>query len=263
MSMDVARRLRADVAANLAFFTRLPVRSGEGALDFASIAWAAPIAGAIVGGFGAAALYLGWILGLPASVVATLGLAVAIAVSGGLHEDGLADVADGFGGGSTREAKLAILKDSRLGVFGGLALALALVLRVSALAGALNQGVAFACGAFILASAVARASALAPLALLPPARADGAGASASRGLEPRHYAAALAGALGLAVIIGISTLGMIRALIALVAAIAAAHLIVALAQRQIGGQTGDVAGAAAVAAETAALVVALIWLRTP
>ena len=119
-------------------------------------------------------------LGLPPIVAAGLAIAALAASTGALHEDGLADVADGFGGGATRERKLEIMRDSRIGAFGATALALSLILRTGALAAALSAGLGFAAASLVLVSGVSRAGALFPLALLDPARSEGAGASAGR-----------------------------------------------------------------------------------
>ena len=255
-----APRLKNDVAANLAFFTRLPMTVTT-APDFARIAWAAPLAGAIVGAIGAVALFIGSELGLPDFVDAAMAVAVSVAATGAMHEDGLADLADGFGGGATREAKLAIMRDSRLGTYGAVAVGLSLLLRVGAIAAALPQGLGFAVAAMLASAALARAAAFAPLAQSAPARADGAGASAARGVNKSHYFQAFGVASILALALGLAALGVWRALFACLVAAGAAQAVVALAQRHIGGQTGDVAGAAAQAAEIAALVALLIWLR--
>ena len=106
------------------FFTRLPWPGGDFAPpDFRRIAWAAPLAGALVGLVGAAALFVAHCVRLPGLMAGTIALAATVAATGALHEDGLADVADGFGGGSSRERKLEILRDSRLGAYGVVALA--------------------------------------------------------------------------------------------------------------------------------------------
>ena len=117
--------------------------------------------------------------------------------TGALHEDGLADVADGFGGGATRARKLEIMRDSRIGAYGAIAIALALILRVGALAAALDGGFWRAALSLMLVAALSRAAALTPLALLPPARADGAGAAAGR-LDSNALAAAWGSALVIA-----------------------------------------------------------------
>lgn len=241
-----------DVADALRFFTRLPLPPApDSRFDFNHMAWAAPVAGAVVGLFGAVVLAAAYALGLPPVVAAVLAFATAIAAAGGLHEDGLADVADGFGGGASREKKLAIMRDSRIGSFGATALALALIIRVGALAAALGHGAGWAAGALVLTSAAARAGALAPLALLGPARADGVGASAGR-LEPQAFAASCAAALAIAVVVGLAATGLLHALAGVIGAGVGAGAMTALAKRQIGGQTGDVAGAAEQWAEIAA-----------
>jgi adenosylcobinamide-GDP ribazoletransferase len=242
-----------DFGGALRFFTRIRIgetTAGE-PLDIGRVAWAAPLAGAAVGLIGALILAVSAFLGLPLLLSAGLATAALIAATGALHEDGLADVADGFGGGSTREAKLEIMRDSRVGAYGAVALALALVLRVGALAAALEGSFWRAVLSLILVAAVSRAAALMPLALLPPARPDGAGAAAGR-LEGNALAAAWGSALVIALGIGLVALGLLHALVAAFMSGAAAFAMVALARRAIGGQTGDVAGAAQQCAEIAA-----------
>jgi adenosylcobinamide-GDP ribazoletransferase len=258
---DLARRAASDVRANLAFFTRLPVGPLEAAApDFGRVAWAAPLAGAIVGAVGGCALAITRALGLPPLIGATLAVAALALTTGALHEDGLADVADGFGGGATREAKLAIMRDSRIGAYGAVALVLALLLRVEALAALLRQSEGEAVAALILAAAAARACALAPLARLAPARADGAGASAGR-LDGSHLTAASISVVAVAFATGLVRLGVVEALFACALAAASAWGVCALARRHIGGQTGDVAGAAAQLGEISALCALLIGGR--
>jgi adenosylcobinamide-GDP ribazoletransferase len=250
--------IRRDVADALRFFTALPLPEHE-ARDFAveRFAWAAPVAGAAVGLVGALGLATAHRVGLPPFVAAALAVASLIGAAGGLHEDGLADVADGFGGGGTRERKLAIMRDSRIGAFGAVALVLALMIRVGALSALLAQGLSAAAGGLVLAAAASRAGALTPLALLPPARSDGAGAAAGR-LPLQSLGRAWCVALALALIIGFAATGLAAALAALAGAAVGAAAMTALARAQIGGQTGDVAGAAQQWAEIAALCGLLI-----
>src|SRR5208337_4727067 len=120
----------------------------------------------VVGLVGAVALAAAEALGLPPFVAAALAVAALAAATGALHEDGLADVADGFGGGATAQSKLEIMRDSRIGAFGAVALTLSLILRVGALAAALRAGLWGACASLILVAAVSRAGALMPLAFL-------------------------------------------------------------------------------------------------
>jgi adenosylcobinamide-GDP ribazoletransferase len=242
-----------DIGEALRFFTRAPLAAPAGGapLDINRIAWAAPVAGLAVGLAGALVLALAARLGLPPLICAGLATAALIFATGGLHEDGLADAADGFGGGATRADKLAIMRDSRIGAYGAVALALSLILRVAALAAALDGGLWRAAMALLLVAALSRAGALTPLALLAPARADGAGAAAGR-LETAALAAAWGAALVIAFALGLVALGVAHCLVAALASGAGALAIVLLAQRQIGGQTGDVAGAAQQCAEIAA-----------
>jgi adenosylcobinamide-GDP ribazoletransferase len=242
-----------DIAECLRFFTRL--RVGEpglsAPLDIGRIAWAAPVAGVAVGLVGALVLALAALLGLPALLRAGLTTAALVAATGALHEDGLADVADGFGGGAMRATKLEIMRDSRIGAYGAIAIALALILRIGALTAALDGGLWRASLSLMLVAALSRAAALTPLALLPPARADGAGAAAGR-LDPNALAAAWGSALVIAVTLGLAALGLAHALLAALMSGVGALLMVAFARRAIGGQTGDVAGAAQQCGEIAA-----------
>ncbi len=243
----------------LAFLTRLPIRPDPGR-DRVGLAASAPmfgLAGALIGGIGALIYALTLGLGLPASLAAVLAVAGQILVTGGLHEDGLADVADGFGGGHDRSEKLAIMRDPRLGSFGAIALTLALLLRIGALttlADPLPVG-----AALIAAGAVSRG--LLPLAMSrwPAARADGLAAAAGRPHLGRSLAASLVAGL-----IALLVLDAVSAIAALLAAAGAALAMAVLARRQIGGLTGDVLGAMQQLAEIGFLlgVVALAW-RVP
>ena len=256
MGLTSPRRLAPaarDVADALRFFSRL--RIGEAGLsaplNIDRIAWAAPLAGVVVGLIGALVLALTALLGLPLLLRAGLATAALVIATGALHEDGLADVADGFGGGATRAMKLEIMRDSRIGAYGAIAIALALILRTAALAAALDGGLWRAALSLTLVAALSRAGALTPLALLPPARADGAGAAAGR-LDSNALAAAWGSALLIAVALGLVALGLAHALLAALMSGAGALLMVALARDAIGGQTGDVAGAAQQCGEIAA-----------
>jgi len=255
-----ASGLVADVADNLRFFTRLPLGGRGLAPDFRRIGWAAPLAGALIGVIGAAVLVIARAIGFPSLLSATLAVLAEIAATGALHEDGLADVADGFGGGRDRETKLVILRDSRIGTYGALALVLALLLRVEAVAALSRPSVLQAAAALLLAGATARAAALAPLAWLPAARADGAGASvgALGAKILRPVAATLA---VLAAALGLFSLEIVRAFFACAIALGVTRLFIGLARRHIGGQTGDVCGAAAALAEIATLLALLIGGR--
>ncbi|GLK55560.1 adenosylcobinamide-GDP ribazoletransferase [Methylopila capsulata] len=256
---SVIRAARDAAADALRFFTRIPVPPGWGSPDpaaiFDGVARAAPLAGLVVGAVGGAVLAALTALGLSPLPAATLAVAAGVALSGALHEDGLADVADGFGGGRDRERKLAIMRDSRLGSFGATALILTLLGRVSLVA-ALAEGLGpvVAGLAVAAASTIARPAAVLPTVLLPPARSDGAGHAA----RPSPSAVALGWALGAALAALLAGIG--PGLAAAACAALAASALSALARRQIGGVTGDVCGAAAALGDAAALTALALTL---
>jgi adenosylcobinamide-GDP ribazoletransferase len=209
-----------------------------------------PIAGAIIGAAGALVMAAALALGLGDLPAAVLAVAVLVAVTGALHEDGLADTADGLFGGTTPERRLAIMRDSRIGAFGAAALCLGLLLRVSLLAEIAGRGsVVGAAMAIVAAAAVSRTAGLMPLVRLSPARPDGAAASVGR---PRPAAVRTAALLALlvtfiAAVVGDLALGTV--LVACLGSIVGAWLVTGLARRKLGGHTGDIVGAAQQLAE--------------
>ncbi len=255
----------AELAAALRFFSRLPVPRLGPADDpaspprFATVARVIPLAGALLGLPGAAVVAAGALLHLPAPVIAVLAVAALVAATGAFHEDGLADTADGFGGGWSRARKLEIMKDSRLGSYGATALVLALLARIALLAALLEHDALTAALMLVAAGAVARAAALALVSSLPPARDTGAAAAAGR---PETRSLLLGAALGLAITFALvgPVAGPGAAVAAGAAAFAAAWGVARLSLAQIGGQTGDVAGAAEQAGEVAFALALLIVL---
>lgn len=249
------RRLLADIAAALGLLTRLPTAwlpQHQDAAGFAGAVWAYPLVGFGIGAFGGAVLAAGMWLGLPPLLAALWSLAATLLLTGGFHEDGLADTADGFGGGRDAARKLEIMRDSRIGSYGVLALVLALGLRATALAalpatwGAF-LGLVAACGA---AAALGRGVILGLLRFLPPARRDGM----ASGLGHARGASLLVG-MALSVLPALVFLPLGFALPAVLLAALVFLALARLARRQIGGHTGDVLGAGAVAGECVALTV--------
>lgn len=243
------RRLPADTLACLAFFSRLPTARGDAAdLRLGAGAW--PLAGLVLAVVPAAILLALRAAEVPALVAAAMALAAAAALSGGLHEDGLSDAADGLGGGRTREEKLALMRDSRLGTYGGLALVFTVLLRVAALA-ALAWDAAAAALALLLVGLVSRSMALWHWNALLPARSDGLAVAAGR----PDWAALATGLVlgGLAALVLLVAFGGGGALALILAGLGAA-LFTGLCRRQIGGHTGDTIGAAQQIAETLLLV---------
>jgi adenosylcobinamide-GDP ribazoletransferase len=225
-----------DLSINLAFYTRLPLSCGpiEGS-ELARASWAAPLAGAIVGLLGAATYSLSWLGHLPPLPAAALAVAATLAITGCLHEDGLADVADALGG-TSREHKLEIMRDSRLGTYGASALTLSVVLRISALASLASP--APVAVTFILAHTAGRAAIPAFMRLVPPARIDGLSAGAGRAPKASAAVAAVLGILALMV-----GLPLRCTLLALASAALMLFGLARLSIKHFGGQTGDVLGA--------------------
>jgi adenosylcobinamide-GDP ribazoletransferase len=242
----------ADFAASVLFLTRLRYGPAEpvGGAAIARAAWAFPIVGVVVGCVGAVVYALAWRAGLPSWPAAALTIAATMAVTGALHEDGLADTTDGFGGGGTRERKLDIMRDSRIGVYGVCALTLSILLRVSALA---SLGApALVVPALIAAHGTARAVVPAFMFFLPPARSDGLSAGAG---QPPGESVAAAVLLGLLILV--LCLGLWPGLAALILLAIVAAFLGWLSVSQIDGQTGDVLGAVEQAGEIVILLVAL------
>ena len=147
------------------FLTRLPLpRLREPVAPVGLALWAAPLVGVVIGAGMAVVWTVAHTAGLTAPVAAGLALGTGLLLTGGLHEDGLADVADGFWGSHRRERRLEILRDSRLGTYGALALILILGLRWAALSGASVPDGALA---LLVAPALGRATLPLTLALLP------------------------------------------------------------------------------------------------
>ncbi|HEX4616105.1 MAG TPA: adenosylcobinamide-GDP ribazoletransferase [Stellaceae bacterium] len=219
-----------------AFFTRLPVDPRAGEWRLADSAWAFPLVGAGIGGAIALALLSAQLIGLATWPAALLSILTGLSLTGALHEDGLADTADGFFGGRDREEKLAILRDSRQGTYGVLAVVLSVLLRAAALAGigdVIHAGLAL-----IAAHAASRAVLPAAMIGLTPARPDGLGATAGTPRAGGAIAAALIGAA-----IALAALGPVRCAITLLLTGVMVFAVAEFARRQIGGYTGDVLGA--------------------
>lgn len=261
------RALASDVAACLRFASRLPlprlpwearraVPPGTGLFRML------PLAGALLAAIGALVLLVAEVLGLGHPVSAVLATAAVTLTTGALHEDGLADTADGFGGGATPERRLEIMRDSRIGTFGASALVLAFALRIAGLAtlaGRLDLAAVMA--ALVIVGALSRSAALLPMALLPPARAGGLGHGLGTDSRWMHAVAWGVSAVIAVVLVSLTALPWSGIVLAFALAVAAGLGVTALAGQLIRGHTGDVAGAAQQAAEVAALLGLLIAVR--
>ncbi|MCW3016193.1 MAG: cobS [Solirubrobacterales bacterium] len=234
----------------ITFLTVVPLRVRDGH-DGAGTApaWYALVGAAI--GAAAGGVFAAAKPGLGSSVAAILAVAALVVVTGGLHQDGLADCADGLGVRGDRDRRLAVMRDPATGSFGALALVLWALLLTMSLA-QLETGEAIA--ALITAAAVGRWSALLHAQWAPPARTDGLGSAFS----PSTVAVIVAGltAVGVAAIADIASAG----------AVVFAGLLVAAAaswwsRRAVGGRTGDTLGATAVLTELVVVLVLLAFAR--
>lgn len=237
--------MKAELAAFLAavrFFTRLPVPDwiGHSQAQLDRAARYFPLVGALVGAIGAAAT-LGAALLLPAAIAILLGMAATLLATGAFHEDGLADSCDAFGGGWDKAQVLAIMKDSRIGSFGALAVGLALLIKFQALyaidARASPAGLAIA---LVAAHAASRLAPLALMRSLDYARDDDRGKAKplARSIDNSGLALALLFGLGPCFMLAPSAALAGLSGVALTTTASAVYF-----RRRIGGYTGDCLGA--------------------
>lgn len=232
-------------AGAVALLTRIPVTTNADEFEVkGSVPWF-PVVGAGIGVL-IALVYVGGIVLLPTIVAATLAAGGGALLTGALHEDGLADVADAFAGGSTEEKRFEILDDSRLGTFGVMALTTSFLLRVGAIS-ALDTWSALA--VIPAAHALSRVGVIVLMRRLPPARSGGLGVAYSASLTAgREMTAVVTGVVLCALLIGKWTLP------AILLCAAAALGMGRLARIKVGGVSGDVLGAAQQLGELAILV---------
>lgn len=234
-----------DMARSVGFLSRLPLpdrffTSDDGRMERTPAGFA--LAGIVIAVIPALVLYV-TAERHTALLSAALAIGVLVALTGALHEDGLADTADGLGGGRDRERALAIMKDSRIGTYGALALMLSLLVRVSALSALLVEAGPAAAAAMLLGSAaLSRAAMVWHWSALPPARPDGV---AARVGQPDRTALGVALGSGLAlffllVLPHVSFLGAASAILAVLAAIVIFNVRM---KARLGGHTGDTIGA--------------------
>ncbi|MBI2235943.1 MAG: adenosylcobinamide-GDP ribazoletransferase [Magnetospirillum sp.] len=248
---ETVPNLLAELHLAACFLTRLPLPDAgpvaPGGLAAAMRCF--PVVGAVVGLAAAAvhALASLWLPTLPAALLAVTAL---VLLTGALHEDGLADFADGLGARGDRARRLEVMRDSRTGSFGVLALVFSVALRGAALA-ALPSGW-IATGALVAAAALSRALMPAAMQAMAPARADGLGASCGV-----PHAGVAATAVVVALLLSLPGLGLGGTLAAALAGGLAALGVTWLARRAIGGYTGDVLGAIQQVSEAAVLLAAV------
>lgn len=241
MSVAELRRAIGGAALALTFLTVIPLRPRDGARPLGDSAAWFPVVGALVGGLAGGVRYGAEPLFGP-TVASVLAVVVLVAITGALHQDGLADCADGLGLRGDRERRLAVMRDSAIGSFGALALLGWALLFVAALAALSDED---ALHALVSAAIVGRWAALVHAASTPPARADGLGATFT------VTAGALVAASIPTIAAAVLLVGFLHGLAVLGAGAVIAAATSAWSHRTLGGRTGDTLGATITIAEVA------------
>lgn len=226
-----------DVPAAVGLLSRLPVRvdTDRATARGAKAAWAYPVAGLALALIAASMGQIALLLSFPAPLTAGLVLTCLIVTSGAMHEDGLADSADGLWGGWDKERRLKIMKDSHIGTYGVLALVLSVGLRWQALTLLIAAGLLWP--AVIVAAMLSRAVMVPVMARLPHARDSGLAHAVGK---PDARATLLA--CGIAAVAALMLAQLVGVWLIALAALSA-YACARLATAKIGGQTGDILGA--------------------
>lgn len=220
----------------IVFLTRIPVRTTRSLDTARSVPWF-PIVGLLIGTLvgGIAALLEPW---SSPYVAAGVAIVVGLLVTGAFHEDGLGDVADAFVGGWTREDRLRILKDSRHGTYGVVALVSSIALRFVALGALVLAGPKSAFIGAVAAHGLARSAAVFTMLVARPATGEGLGSEYVARLRRASSAVGIAVTVSVAAVIS----GWWVA-VALVSAVVTTTVLIVWSKRKIGGFSGDVLGA--------------------
>lgn len=255
--MAPLRDIAAECALALQFLSRLPTgrRNIYSPERWARIPCWFGLVGLVLGALSAALLW-GIAQVLPQAVAVLLTLGIMMLVTGGLHEDGLADAADGMGGGPTAERALEIMRDSQIGSYGVLALVMALLLQATCLA---LMPLSWAMGALVLAHTISRSVMALALGQGRYLRPRGAGTGLDRPLGTKGLALTF-GTVLCAMGIGVAlTVPLLALMLAVFLSGGAASVWLHLTRRKLGGDTGDTLGAAQMISATACLIGVVAW----
>lgn len=240
-----------DILAAFRFLTRLALADNDETPRGAHIIWAFPIVGLVLGAIAGLLAWLLLWLGVPRLGASVTAIGFLVVMTGALHEDGLADCADGFGGGKDKARILEIMRDSRIGTYGALALILVVLARLSGVLALTGWDLVVQLAAV---GAMSRALMGAVMFALPSARKDGAAVSFGR---PSATSAGLGLAIGLVAAIALT--GITGAVLVGLMALPALGMMM-LAKSKLEGQTGDVLGATQQLAEAVGLLAAVALL---
>ena len=248
----VRRRLQEGQLA-LMLLTRLPAGNlGLNVPKLASAVWFFPIVGIPIGLLVGLTYIATYNLGILPILASILAFSIGIIVTAAMHEDGLADCADGFGGGQNRQTKLEIMRDSRIGSFGVLALVFIIFTRIVSLSNLPpHQEVVFA---VIALAMISRLVIVCYLTFLAPARDEGLGRDAGE-LSITSLVAAAVICIPIVALCGLYMISCLAIMMLI------AGLFGWLVKSQIGGQTGDTCGAAQLITETAGYIFLVTFLN--
>ena len=240
-----------DILLALTFFTRIPIRFiVKYDRTLMQACWCFPLIGASIGLVGGTFLYLLLVIQIPVAISAVITICFIVILTGALHEDGLADTADGLGGGEDKKSKIEKMRDSRIGSYGVLAILLLTLIKLNALISlATEKPYEISFLSIICAHSLSRFSIIVIPYFSIPASNEGlaryAGKPATRGII---------GSFLITSILILMLLPFDQAILSAVLAILVAGAVGLLASFQIKGYTGDILGAAQQVSEVTVLV---------
>ncbi len=251
-----------DVIRSIGFLSRLPVSSRfyenhNGAIS--NYARAFPAAGLLLAVPPALLLWILLQIDAPPLLAALICLLALTLITGALHEDGLADSADGLAGGRDREHMLAIMRDSCTGSYGVIALIFSFSIRAAALCHLIVYSQALAVLAVLAVQPAARALMVAHWHALPAARGDGVASGAGQP-DSANRRFALVSSIVVVTLLLISVASLAEIAVALVASGLAVYGFSRYVMRKIGGHTGDTIGASEQTAEIVFLSTLALWI---
>jgi adenosylcobinamide-GDP ribazoletransferase len=250
------QRIKEDILAAFMLLTRFPVNwekvSPNTEPNINRSLWAYPIVGLVISIVGAVVYWVSTMLLLPQFSCVILSLTAMILSTGAFHEDGLADVVDGFGGGLTVDKKLEIMRDSQIGTYGGLALIISILLKVSLLSSFNTEQVIIA---LIVGAMLSRVMIIIALRILPAARKNSLSVTAGK---PSWNS--LSVALMIAFLFAFLFLTLKVTIITFIVATLTTGGLCRIAYKQVGGVSGDILGAVQQISEIAIFItLAMLW----
>ena len=244
-----------DLLLSLSFLTRIPVfKDLTFERTLMDAAWSFPLIGALVGLIGGMFAFLLSYLNVSPVIISFITIGAIILVTGGLHEDGLADTADGFGSNKRPEDKIRVMRDSRIGVYGTLALMITILTKVSALSELIdNDHISTCVIALVVSGALSRSSMIGIAFFLENASETGLAT-----LAGKPSPSSIGVCFFISILLCLFLLPLTKVLVAILLSSVTTVIIGFLSKKQINGYTGDILGTSQILSET----VILIYLAT-